>query len=66
MDSEKVKCSWCDEDYNLEEMAESRFLGGPVCPQCDADEGRKTLGDIKARMENRARQHLEDGVGWCK
>lgn len=66
MEQRKVQCSWCDEDHRPEEMAEGRFLGGPVCPQCDADEGSKTLGDIKERLKNRAKQYFDDGVGWCK
>lgn len=66
MEERKVKCVWCDGEFPPEEMAESRFLCGLVCPTCDADEPRKTLGDIHEKLKGRSAESVADGAGWVK
>lgn len=66
MEEKTGKCCWCDQDYFLNEMRESRFLGGQVCPGCDADEGSKTLGDIHNRLKQRSVESIEEGAGRVK
>ena len=60
---EEIKCQWCDCDYFLEDMQESRFLGGLVCPICRKDEPHKTLGEIQKKLKDRA---IKSGEGWVK
>jgi len=66
MEEQKVKCVWCDKDFPAGEMFESRFLGGQVCPGCDADEPRKNLGDIHAKLKQRSSESVRAGEGWVK
>jgi len=66
MEKEKVKCCWCDADFQREELNDSRFLGGLVCEDCDADEGNKTLGEIHDRLKRRSAESIEAGIGWVK
>lgn len=63
MPTEKIKCVWCDKNFPNEKMVESRFLGGQVCPSCDADEGAKTLGDIHERLKQRSVEAVEEDRG---
>lgn len=66
MEAKTGKCCWCNKDFFLNEMRESRFLGGMVCPGCDADEGGKTLGDIHTKLKQRSSEMLAEGSGWVK
>ena len=59
MEPKTVKCCWCDGSFYPNVMAESRFLGGLVCPRCDADEGSKTLGDIHSRLKERSADSID-------
>jgi hypothetical protein len=66
VEQKKIQCAWCESDFPPVELVESRFLGGQVCPRCDADEGSKTLGDIHDRLKRRARGSVEQGIGCLK
>lgn len=48
------KCVWCDGDFYQNELSPSRFLGGLVCPNCNADEAKKPLSQIQEKLRERA------------
>lgn len=65
MEQKTVKCCWCDGDFYANETRESRFLGGLVCGDCDADNRRPSLGEVEQNKRERARSTAwNQGRGW--